>query len=543
MFWGHGRHNISFGADFRRQQFNYLSQQNPRGSFTFTGAATQARANGLSVAGTGADFADFLLGIPETIAIAFGNADKYFRASVYDAYWTDDFRINPGLTMNAGVRWEYGSPITERYSRLVNLDIAPGFAAAAPVLAAHPVGALTGARYPGSLLYPDKKAFQPRLGFAWRPFPASSMVVRAGYGIYYNTSVYSTLALQMAQQAPLSKSLSVQNTASNPLTLANGFVASPSNVATTFAVDPNFRVGYAQNWQLSIQRDLPLALVMTATYFGAKGTRAVQQSLPNTYPAGAVNPCPVCPAGFAYLASNGNSTRQAGQLQLRRRLQNGFTASLQYTYAKSIDNAALSGTGQGNLMIAQNWLDLGAERGRSDFDQRHLANLQMQYSTGMGIKGGTLLSGWKGRLWKEWTFASQITAGSGFPLTPIYLAAVKGTGITGSIRPDRTVESPYAAPAGLYLNPEAYAAPAAGRWGNAGRNSITGPSQFSLNASIARAFRVREWIMIDLRIDSLNILNHVTFPSWNTTVTSAQFGLPNTANPMRSVQFTLRARI
>ena len=188
-------------------------------------------------------------------------------------------------------------------------------------------------------------------------------------------------------------------------------------------------------------------------------------------------------------------------------------------------------------------MNLGAERSRSDFDQRHLANLQLQYSTGMGIKGGTLLSGWKGRLWKEWTFASQITAGSGLPLTPIYPAPVEGTGVTGSIRPERTSASLYSAPAGLFLNPVAYAAPVPGKWGNAGRNSITGPTQFSLNASIARTFRVRERVMIDLRIDSLNILNHVTFPSWNAIVTSAQFGLPNAANPMRSVQFTLRARI
>jgi hypothetical protein len=543
MLWSHGRHYLSFGADFRRQQFNYLSQQNPRGTYTFTGAATQARANGLPAAGTGSDFADFLLGVPDTLSIAFGNADKYFRASSYDAYLTDDFRINPGLTMNAGIRWEYGSPITELYGRLVNLDIAPGFAAVAPVVASHPVGALTGKTYPDSLLHPDKSAFQPRIGFAWRPFPASSMVIRAGYGIYYNSSVYTTIAMQMAQQAPLSKSLSVQNNSGNPLTLANGFNASPSNTANTFAADPNFRVGYAQNWQLSIQRDLPGALVLTATYLGTKGTRGTQQFLPNTYPVGAVNPCPLCPAGFAYLTSNGNSTREAGQIQLRRRLRNGFTASLQYTCSKAIDDAALGGWGPGSSVIAQNWLDLGAERGLSSFDQRHLMNLQMQYSTGMGVRGGTLVGGWKGRLLKEWTFTSQITAGSGFPLTPVYLAAVSGTGVTGSIRPDATGASPYDAPTGYFLNPAAYAAPTPGNWGDAGRNSIIGPAQFSLNASMGRTFRVRDRVMLDLRIDSANVINHVTFPSWNTTVTSSQFGLPNTANPMRSVQITLRARI
>src|SRR5208283_3411887 len=110
LFWNRFRHNFTFGGDIRPQEFNYLSQQNPRGAFTFTGAAT---AGGTATGGS--DLADFLLGIPETSAIAFGNADKYFRESVYDAYFTDDWRVNPELTVNAGARWEYGAPITELY--------------------------------------------------------------------------------------------------------------------------------------------------------------------------------------------------------------------------------------------------------------------------------------------------------------------------------------------------------------------------------------------------------------------------------------------
>src|SRR5256885_4151238 len=110
MFGGHAPHNFSFGGDVRRQQFNLLSQQDPRGTFTFTGASTQQNVNGTAVPGTGFDFAGFLLGIPDTSSIAFGNADKYLRASSYDAYFTDDWRIAPGFTLNAGVRWEYGSP-------------------------------------------------------------------------------------------------------------------------------------------------------------------------------------------------------------------------------------------------------------------------------------------------------------------------------------------------------------------------------------------------------------------------------------------------
>ena len=150
VYWNYGRHNMTLGGDFRRQEFNYLSQQNPRGGFTFTGAAA------------GADFADFLLGIPDASTIAFGNADKYFRGSSYDAYVTDDLRVGPELTVNAGVRWEYGSPLTELQGRLVNLDVAPGFAAVVPVTGIDPVGVLTSQHYPDSLLHPDKHAIQPR---------------------------------------------------------------------------------------------------------------------------------------------------------------------------------------------------------------------------------------------------------------------------------------------------------------------------------------------------------------------------------------------
>src|ERR1019366_6123869 len=162
----------------------------------------------------------------------------------------------------------------------------------------------------------------------------------------------------------------------------------------------------------------------------------VQVFLPNTYPAGAVNPCPSCLPGYAYMTSNGNSTREAGQMQLRRRLHNGLTATAQYTLSRSFDNAALGGRGQGNSVIAQTWLNLSAERGPSNFDQRQQLSLQTQYSSGVGVHGGALLHGWKGAAFKGWTLTSQINAGSGLPATPVYAAAVVGSGVTGSIRPD-----------------------------------------------------------------------------------------------------------
>ena len=529
--WGRGRHSITFGGDVKQQRWDVFSQQDPRGTFSFTGAST------------GSDLADFLLGRPHTSSIAFGNADKYLRAPAYDAYVTDDWRVSPVLTVNAGVRWEYEAPVTEQFGRLVNLDVAPGFTAVRPVVATNPAGTLTGQRYPDALMRPDRGGFQPRIGLALRPVAGSSLVIRAGYGIYRNTSVYQPIAILLAQQPPLSTTLSVENSAANPLTLAKGFVAVPGEASNTFAVDPDFRVGYAHNWQVLVQRDLPASLTMTATYLGTKGSHLLQEFLPNTVPLGAANPCPTCPEGFIYLTSNGHSNKQTGQLQLRRRLRNGLTATIQYALSKATDDAgAFTGVRLDGASIAQDWQHLEAEEGPSNFDQRHLLTAQFQYTTGVGVSGGGMLDGMRGRLFNGWTITSQLTAGSGLPLTPVYLTSVAGTGVTGTIRPDVIDVPDGSVPDGYFVNPSAYAAPAPGRWGDAGRNSITGPRQFLFDAGIGRSFLWGDRLTFDWRINATNVLNRVTYANVNTIVGSPQFGLPTLANPMRKLQSTLRIR-
>lgn len=537
--WTHRGHTLTVGGDFRRQEYNYLSQRNARGAFTFTGATT------------GNDVADFLVGVPATSSLSTGNADKYLRESVYDAYATDDWRVNPQFTLLAGVRWEYGAPMTELKNRLVNLDITNGFAAVAPIVAGTALGPLTGKPFSNSLVNPDRTHVQPRVGLSWRPIPGSSLVVRAGYGIYADTSVYQSSTLQLAEQSPFAKNLSVQNSAACPLTLANGFNACSTTTANTFAVDPNFRVGYAQTWNVSAQKDLPGSLQGTLSYLGIKGTRGNQEFYPNSYAVGGV--ATGAPVGFAYLTSNGNSTREQAQVQLRRRLHNGLTASMQYTYSKSIDNdAALGGQGPvtpgvttaaaSSVSVAQDWRNLRAERSRSSFDQRHLLNVTAQYTTGQGIGGHSMMSGWRGAAYKEWTVQGTLTYGSGLPETPLYAVPLPGTGYTGNLRPSVTGASVTAAPTGYFLNPAAYTKPALGQFGDAGRNSITGPNAFGLNASAARTFRLSQRFNLDARVDATNVLNHVTYSAWNTVYQSTQFGLPTATSPMRSLQTTVRLR-
>ena len=231
-----------------------------------------------------------------------------------------------------------------------------------------------------------------------------------------------------------------------------------------------------------------------------------------------------------------------GQWQLRRRLRNGLAASVQYTLSKAMDNApAFTGVNLAGGTIAQDWRDLNAEQAPSSFDQRHQVVAQFQYTTGLGLGGGALIDGMKGMLFKGWTVTSQLTTGSGMPFTPVYLAPVAGTGVTGSLRPSLTGAS-LAAPTGYYLNPAAYTVPAPGQWGNVGRNSVTGPAQFSLDAAVARTFQWTQRLTLDWRIDATNVLNREIFPSVNAILDNPQFGLPTGTNTPRKLTSTMRLR-
>jgi hypothetical protein len=218
-----------------------------------------------------------------------------------------------------------------------------------------------------------------------------------------------------------------------------------------------------------------------------------------------------------------------------RRFRNGISANAIYTFSKSLDNA----------VQAQNYLDTAAERALSNTNRTHTLNVNWQYSTGVGRGGGTLVNGWKGAVMKDWTFTNAISLASGFPLTPTIggvRSTTTGTGITGSLRAEATGLPVGDAPAGQPFNFAAFTLPPAGEFGNAGRNTITGPTQFGLNASLGRVFRIGDRKNIDLRFDATNALNHVTFRSFYTTIGSNNLGLLTGPSNMRSMTATLRFR-
>lgn len=515
----HGKHTINLGFGFQRRQNNTLTESNARGNFSFTGLAT------------GYDFADFLLGLPQSTSVArYTDNSYYLRETALSAFATNDYRVFTNLTINAGLRWEYFGPYTEKNGALVNLAIAPGFSGVTPVLPGN-------AGYPQGLINPDYKLFSPRVGIAWKPWKSRQIVARAGYGIYFNGSVYGQLASRMIGQPPFAETATLQTTASAPLTLENGFPAVVSEtIANTFAVDRNYHPGYAQTWTSSIQESFGRSYVVEVVYNGTKGTDLDVLQLPNRAPPGdplTAQQRLLIPyaSEFTYDNSIGNSIYHAGQVRFTRRFARSSSFNVFYTYSKSIDNT--STLGGGAVLIPNN---LAAERALSPTDQRH--NLRINYQFQSPINNTR--SGFTADMLRGWTVGGVLTVSSGTPFTAVVPGDPSGTGYTGSSRADAT-GLPVTSGSGFF-NPLAFAVPLTGTFGSAGRDTIPGISRYTLTASFFRSFRIDDRRRIEFRIDSTNPLNHPYITRINTTVDSLQYGLPIGAGAMRSVTATVRLR-
>lgn len=540
-----GKHNWGWGAQWSKAMTNSLTDSNGRGEFIFSGLSTSNfDANGQPIAKTGWDLADFLLGRPDSASIRYGASSQYYRSQTMSFYGQDDWRIRNNLTLSLGLRYEYFTPIQEKYGHMANLDVAPDFTAVAAVIAGG-VGPYSG-QFPSALINPDRNNFSPRFGIAWKPGARSKYTFRTGYGWAYNMGVYNQLGNRLAQQPPFSLTNSVNTTTDNILTLATGLIAVPvgQTITNSFAVDRYYRAAYATSWNAIVQRELPAGLAMEIDYNGQKGTRLDIQTIPNAAPPGST---PLSAEqrraignaqGFIYDSPVGNSIYHGGTLRVTRRFRNNFQWQLNYTFQKLIDNTTALGAG-----VAQNALNLAAERG---VDSPTGQQLQMQYTlqSPVGVRNAMFQKQpWLQKSLKDWQLQGSTSVQSGRPLTATVQGNVSnlgGAGVSGTVRADAT-GLPIDGGSG-YFNPAAFVVPAAGFYGNAGRGTIPGPGTFTMGLQLARQIQLAERKSVEFNVQATNLLNHVNISGYGTVVNSLNYGLATAAGGMRTVSATVRLR-
>jgi trimeric autotransporter adhesin len=580
VIWTRGKHSWRWGGDFRRVQVNTDTDGNPRGSFVFNGVSTsQLDSSGKQVPGTGYDFADFLLGLPQQTSEQFGegNHGNHFRGNYWDLYLQDEWKMRANRTLNLGVRYEYVSPLTEENNRIANLDLSPGVLVQNPALVPQvsPVEPGQAGPYsgplPASLVRPDRNNFAPRIGFAWKPF--SKTVVRGGYGINYNTGAYQGIAQQLALQPPFATTATnVQAAFPSPsnLTLQDGFPAA-TGITNNYAVNPHYRLGYVQIRNLDIQQQIRPTLLLNIDYTGTKGTDLDILEAPNRTATGIRIPLV---DAFTYESSVADSEANAGSVRLRKRLAKGYAIGGTYTFSKSLDDASSIGAGAtsgsntpglgaggtgaagggasssaGAANVAQNPFNLSAERGLSSFNQTHKFTADYLLELPFGhdkrwLTGNTPLRAILG----DWQWSGDWTIASGLPFTPRFTGAVcdLSSGTNGTLRPDvvpgQTISLPNPS-IGEWFNTAAFATtPPCGQYGNARRNGIIGPGRKVFDMAFTKIVPLKESRVLEFRAQAANIFNIPNYSSIDTTVNSPTFGRVTAVGAMRQFTMTTRFR-
>ena len=548
------KHTIQLGGEVRWIDINADANPAPRGEFEFTGIMTsQLDANGIPVDGTGYDLADFLLGLPQTanLGYALGGTYTYLRSNAYNVYAQDDWRIRPSFSINFGVRYEIQTAPIEKFNRMADLVINNSITAVENVLPGQ-VNPFTGQTMPRSLVNTSPNNWGPRLGIAWRPNIKFPLVLRTGYGIFYNESIYNQLANSMALQPPFANAQTWETSTAKVLTIENSFTTPGSGFFTnTVAVDPNYHVGSAQLWNVSLESQVKPNLLIEVNYNGTKGTHLDMLHAPNRAPNGSPftteldRRIPNAP-GFIYDTSGASSIYQGVQLIVRRQASHGLIIQGNYSYSKSLDNA--SSIILGVPMVVQDENNLAAEWGHSDFDVRHQFGNTLSYDVPFGPSRRWLHDGWICQILRDFKLSEVTTITSGTPFTARVLGNVAdntGTGVELSQRADQ-VGNPWL-PASQrtplrYFNTAAFVVPASGLFGDAPRNTIPGPGVSNVDFSIARKFKFGEGARreLELRWEIRNVFNTPAFQGLDNVVNSDTYGSVQRVAPMRSMDFYIK---
>jgi hypothetical protein len=540
LTWNKGKHSLKFGADFLRVQYYQPTNSNFNGTFTFNGKLTN---DGI---------ADLLLGFPSSTSRKIGTVTNHLYESAFGSFVQDDWKILPSLTLNLGLRYEIQTAPNEEYGQLTSYNpgvgkVLIGGVSTVPnwqqtVASAGLTGLVALASdygVPSSLVNSNYDNFAPRVGFAWRPFGNNRTVIRSGYGIFYTGSRMSAMRTDLAGGFPFSQSQSFTGSTSNPnaLTLQNPFpdaLAKLSGVTTANGYEVNPPSPYLQSWNFTVEREIGKGVVIETGYAGSKGTHLgrkydINQELRT--PTSTTRPY----AGFGdieYYSFGQNSSYNSGTITARKRFEHGLFFRANYTYAKSIDvNSGLNYAGGGGYQGAQNSLNLNAERGRSDFDIRHV--FSMNFAWQVPFRKNLLIRGWQ--------LAGSGTAYSGQPFTPQLSGPSQD--LAQATRPDRLANGSVANPSATrWFDVAAFAIVPdnAYRFGNSGRNILDGPGTVAINLALTRNFVILEHQRLQFRWEAFNVSNHTNFQLPNNTLDKANASTITSAKAARVIQLGLR---
>jgi hypothetical protein len=510
-----GRHEIKLGADVLRSQYFQVQAINARGTFSFLGRQTNE------------PLADLLLGLPSSTSRQVGTNPNYLFNTNIGLFVQDDIRATPRLTVNIGLRYEILKPVYDKFGRWANYLPDRQIVAIADDIALPDMkDILTQAKVtdrfglaknlglPGALVYTNYDNFAPRLGIAWRPFGGNKFVIRTGYGLYYGaTSVGNLPSFFSGFPFTVSQSFSYATTDPNALTLSNPFPISRvviGGTANTNGYQVRPPTPYQQSWSLTLERELGRMSAIEIGYGGSKGTHLARQYDINQ---ALRDPALRTSAGFPrpnmafttinYYSFGASSAYHALTTTLRRRLAANLFFNINYIFSKSLDHASQStGTGTGGYGLAQDSRNLTLEYGRSDFDIAHRATYGFNYETPKT---------WF-RLARSWQVAGTGILRTGLPFTPRVATVLLDQGEAN--RPDRIRKGTISNPTiqGWYDISAFPRVPLNSfRFGNSGRNILTGPNFIAPNVALMKRFYIREQTYLQFRWEAFDFSNTPAF--------------------------------
>jgi hypothetical protein len=524
-----GAHSIRLGSDATYIQTAILDVSALRGTFNFSNTWT------------GNPFGDFLLGLPTSYTQSSPTV-AYNRNWIYNFFIQDDYRVLPNLTLNLGLRYEYGTPIYEKYNHLDNYELATGTLVAA-------------SSNDRSLVNPDLLNFAPRIGLAWTARP--KLVVRSAYGMFYQHTFRQGRENLLAENPPFLHDLTKsQSPGATPFVTLDG--GPPANffasaLPTDQAVrgnDPNLKAANVQQWNLTLQYALAKDWVFEAGYVGNKGTHlsrfwnANQPSVAGTSGTlGARRPNP----GFGdveYMDSGGNSFYNALQTRLEKRFSGGLTLLHSFTYSRGTDNVGAWNDVNGSL-YPQDAYNFANEHALAEniVKFNSVASWVYELPFGHGRKFMASASPIVEAVLGGWQMDGIWTWRTGLPLTimsPACSACQMGGDreIRANVVPG--VSPSVSNPSALeWFNPAAFALQTT-PYGTVGRDTIWGPGLQQWDLGFAKKFLLTERRYFQFRGELFNAFNHVNYEPPTNTVGAAGFGTITSARPGRNVQLALK---